>query len=151
MSILTSWELWAALSGLFLAACYLTRGIDLDDLQASLDRVNGYFVYEGATGFERWRVLDEGETGDCEDYALSVIAGLRGPFLWNVCNPFKFRLWAVTDPNGAAHMIAVCHHGAFDNHRKRLTDPATYKTRGYKFRFWWPAPMILMKLAIGKI
>lgn len=140
--------------GLVLLLCLLTRKVDGARLAASIERVNGFFVYAGESGLEKWRVLSVGNAkGDCEDYALTAIYDYTGgglAFLWAVSNPFKFRLWNVTDPSGVSHFIAVCSEGAFDNHRKQLTAVSDYKARGYKFRFVWPFPWIWLKLIIGK-
>lgn len=148
------YEITGAVLALWLVACWLTGGVDQTRLLDAVKHVNGFFVYEAETGkVEAWRRLSpDNPRGDCEDYALSVIGQYSGrSFLWNVCNMFKFRLWYVKDPRGRGHLIGVCKHGAFDNHKMKLTPVERYKSEGYRFVFPWPFPLIPIKMLIGRL
>lgn len=153
---LAALPLWAH-AGLALAGLWIiTSRVNYARMEGAVRYTNSFFEYQAETSkIEAWRVLSpEDPFGDCEDNALTAIriysnSGLM--FLWNVCNPFKFRIWHVTDPVGIPHAIAVFGKFGFDNHYKRIVPVQTYKDAGYKFRFPWPFPLILLKLAIGKV
>lgn len=155
MELFNTLPLWAV-AGLALAGLWiLTCRVDSTRLWDAVKETDGFFEYEAETGrIEAWKVLSpDNPKGDCEDFALTAIRIYSGgslKFLWHVCNMVKFRIWNVTDPKGVSHAIATYGGFGFDNHYGRIIPVSEYKAQGYKFRFPWPFPLILLKLAIGK-
>lgn len=120
------------------------------DAQRSL---NKRFTYRSDAG-ENWQILkgDGPVSGDCEDYSLTLIWLAEGKStvrFWLALLTFKYVLWHCKSPGGAGHAIVwVRRHGWTDNIQRRFVSRDDLRTLGYKLRFPYLAPLVLLKFAL---
>ncbi len=118
---------------------------DIDDLA---DR----FVWKSDGKFDSYRILDANTgplKGDCDDFAVTALWITEGRsmlrFWWSLLT-FRAVIWHVKGTGFASHVVLYHRKlGWIDNQ-----NPA-WGERKDKLRFPVPAPIVALKMLIGKI
>jgi len=124
--------------------------MNVDAVQQDL---NTRFTYRRDTG-ERWTILrgDGPVQGDCEDYALTLIWLYEARSIlrfWFGLLIFRYVIWHCVSPGGEKHAIVWCRgRGWTDNIQRRMVRRTDLKAAGYRLRFPYIAPTILLKFLL---
>jgi len=117
-------------------------------------RLNERFYYKSDNG-ESWNILkSEGAiSGDCEDYSLTLVWLAQGKgrvSFWLSLITMKYVLWFCKSPSGVGHLILwVRGEGWTDNIQKRIFTKAERKKLGYKLKFPYLFPLVLLKFIVS--
>lgn len=117
----------------------------------ALDALRARFIYRSDIR-EKWRILrDEGQVwGDCEDFSLTLAWLISGRILWRFwwnAITFRFIIWHCVTEQGEQHAcIWVRGKGWADNIYSTWS-----KRKRFKLIFPWIAPMLALKLLIGRL
>lgn len=124
----------------------------------AVQTVNKFFKYE--TDKEQynfnevWRIMRPNRmTGDCEDYALTVLFLIANRsylrmFLWLLTRKAKI-LHLIHKETGEGHAVLEYKDKQVDNILRYWNEGTRLRARGYEEKFSWPVFMIFFKFLIA--
>jgi hypothetical protein len=107
------------------------------------------FRYKSDGWLDTWRIIDDTQEGDCDDFAVTVSYLESGSLfkMWLNIVLLRHRFYWCKSPTGVNHMILKTPDGWIDN----IFPAYRPKPEGHKWVIYYPWPFAVFKLILGKV